>query len=718
MGDRIAIVKEGHVRAIGTSRYLKKKFGVGYLLRSSLEPEVDKAPIIDLVKGYVADAEMVSDAGTELSLRLPLGATEAFPRMFEELEGPGRDRGVLSFGIETTTLEEVFMNIINEDRSATISIQDADKLIGATSIERSENLKLLMKKDSKKHPVTDAEIQLMLTPGSKNFDFSASEAWTQTKNMLDKRKAQFLRSKGQRIFGFIFPIIVICLSGAVMIEVPTEVTDSDPDNVNMAYNEFYSTPFAASSEDIANVYAASASIEDIVYVGSTYEDVYDYVFDETESASGTNSSGDSVFLETFNNFTVLYNATFPLNFPAIVDDVLGVIVQNVTDSQLTIETVNQPFPYSTIGDQLNYGIIVMLMFALLAGSIGGGVAIVLSGERVQLVKHQQLASGASRLAYWTANFITDSAVIFVHLMILTIVLAVVSKSDYTNEGAAVVITAGLLWLLNLVFRFYIISFFLSEVRAAQTFYFYGSLLSMYVLCVFYVIVVDDGSNGDVNTSLSRITACIVAALDPTIGFGLTVFYQKNFLGIRSTNGDDPTLSNNVAGLILLTMGLTIIAYFIVFVFMEIGYSGVVTTLKDFFSSCCCSKKDQSASLLSSSAGDMTVTDDSDLSGFVDIVESGALGGDRKIDHDVRKECTRIDGIFERKQLNIKQHSIFIHHLSKIYYGRGAMKTKIAVKEFNLAVAQGEVFGLLGANGAGKENFMSFYFIFSNISVCV
>lgn len=79
--------------------------------------------------------------------------------------------------------------------------------------------------------------------------------------------------------------------------------------------------------------------------------------------------------------------------------------------------------------------------------------------------------------------------------------------------------------------------------------------------------------------------------------------------------------------------------------------------------------------------------------------------DKKIDEDVNRERHRIEGIFERKQLNVKQHAIFIHHLSKIYYGRGAMKTKIAVKEFNLAVAQGEVFGLLGANGAGKTTLL-------------
>jgi len=44
LGDRIAIVKEGRLRALGTSKFLKNNFGLGYLLRMSLlvGADVDK----------------------------------------------------------------------------------------------------------------------------------------------------------------------------------------------------------------------------------------------------------------------------------------------------------------------------------------------------------------------------------------------------------------------------------------------------------------------------------------------------------------------------------------------------------------------------------------------------------------------------------------------------------------------------------------------------
>ena len=48
-----------------------------------------------------------SNAGTELSLRLPKEAVATFPTLLEELEARMPALGLQSYGIETSTLEEV-----------------------------------------------------------------------------------------------------------------------------------------------------------------------------------------------------------------------------------------------------------------------------------------------------------------------------------------------------------------------------------------------------------------------------------------------------------------------------------------------------------------------------------------------------------------------------------------------------------------------------------
>ena len=72
-----------------------------------------------------------------------------------------------------------------------------------------------------------------------------------------------------------------------------------------------------------------------------------------------------------------------------------------------------------------------------------------------------------------------------------------------------------------------------------------------------------------------------------------------------------------------------------------------------------------------------------------------------VDPDVMAEQARVNAVISSHALNPKNNAIFIHNLKKIYYGRGTVPTKVAVKSVSLTIPHGEIFGLLGANGAGK-----------------
>jgi hypothetical protein len=153
---------------------------------------------------------------------------------------------------------------------------------------------------------------------------------------------------------------VVILTGIVMKEIPSEVTASDPDPTTITYQEFFTTPVAAANKNIALTYTSAATIVDTTFVGTSYEELYEYILNETVGgrwSSKTNQSSNGLFYEAFNNFTVMYNATLPLNYPAVVTDVLNALTANVTKGRLVIETESQPFPYTTIDLQLNYGII-------------------------------------------------------------------------------------------------------------------------------------------------------------------------------------------------------------------------------------------------------------------------------------------------------------------------------------------------------------------------
>ncbi|KAE9002859.1 ABC transporter A family member 1 [Phytophthora rubi] len=115
LGDRIAIMAEGRLQCVGSSLFLKKRFGVGYRLsfvrQSDPNDTLQFQSAISLVQQHVPQAIVASDIGTELTFQLPFEASPGFPALFRDLESRQNQLGILSFAISVTTLEEIFLKV-------------------------------------------------------------------------------------------------------------------------------------------------------------------------------------------------------------------------------------------------------------------------------------------------------------------------------------------------------------------------------------------------------------------------------------------------------------------------------------------------------------------------------------------------------------------------------------------------------------------------------
>jgi ATP-binding cassette subfamily A (ABC1) protein 1 len=69
------------------------------------------------------------------------------------------------------------------------------------------------------------------------------------------------------------------------------------------------------------------------------------------------------------------------------------------------------------------------------------------------------------------------------------------------------------------------------------------------------------------------------------------------------------------------------------------------------------------------------------------------------DQDVTDEAALVDA----GTLDPASNPIIVQHLRKIYWTSGQRKPKVAVKDLSFHVPEGEVFGFLGINGAGKTS---------------
>lgn len=122
LGDRIAIISNGQLRCCGTSLFLKNNLGEGYhlyivkkpLSSPPVETEVcDEKSVTNFISQHVTSAYLVAESKHELHYVLPMSELRkgSFEKLFTALENSLTQLRISSYGIKTTTLEEVFLQV-------------------------------------------------------------------------------------------------------------------------------------------------------------------------------------------------------------------------------------------------------------------------------------------------------------------------------------------------------------------------------------------------------------------------------------------------------------------------------------------------------------------------------------------------------------------------------------------------------------------------------
>jgi len=132
LGDRIGIMNEGKITVLGSSMFLKNRFGVGYnftVLKKS--PQKDEVIFNYLKENLGTDVTKLSEVQGEISFQIPNAYQAMFIDFFKNLDENLDNLNIRSYGISITTLEEVFLKIGG--------MQDPGKLLDAShNLKQSE----------------------------------------------------------------------------------------------------------------------------------------------------------------------------------------------------------------------------------------------------------------------------------------------------------------------------------------------------------------------------------------------------------------------------------------------------------------------------------------------------------------------------------------------------------------------------------------------------
>ena len=230
---------------------------------------------------------------------------------------------------------------------------------------------------------------------------------------------------------------------------------------------------------------------------------------------------------------------------------------------------------------------------------------------------------------------------------------------------------------------------------AQTFYFYGSLLSQFILTTFYALIVYNIEHGNASSPIGHLVSIICTIIDPAFGYLFTVLAQNDFLGVRSQNDNAPVTSMKTNGSVLIVLFLMIFVYLTGVFYFEIGFDQIRALLMKY----CCnfSKKahpnGQVYSNFNNQVEPILSVDPKNKPVEHFIPERPNVRVVGELDPDVEEEKKYVSDIVRGGQISVTQHAIFISKINKVYYGRGEQLTKVAVKDLSLNISCGEIFGL-------------------------
>lgn len=119
LADRKAILVKGKLKCVGSSLFLKNKFGIGYHLNciSKVDFEQEPTHLNEIVKRHVANSKLERYHGQEVSYTLPMNSISKFQPLFEELEKTKKSIGLEYISISMTTLEEVFLKLGSQKKN-------------------------------------------------------------------------------------------------------------------------------------------------------------------------------------------------------------------------------------------------------------------------------------------------------------------------------------------------------------------------------------------------------------------------------------------------------------------------------------------------------------------------------------------------------------------------------------------------------------------------
>ena len=141
-GDKIGIIKDGKLICSGSSYFLKEKFpngfNISFFIKSKFNEE-NRQQLLNGLKEIIPTFFIRIKSNSLIQINFSTKDKKAINDLFEYIEESKKDFDITNYTISTTSLEDIFINIINRDKSKKLNLEK--KNTDLEDIEQIENNK-------------------------------------------------------------------------------------------------------------------------------------------------------------------------------------------------------------------------------------------------------------------------------------------------------------------------------------------------------------------------------------------------------------------------------------------------------------------------------------------------------------------------------------------------------------------------------------------------
>ncbi|XP_043761636.1 ATP-binding cassette sub-family A member 6 isoform X3 [Cervus elaphus] len=649
LADRKVILSNGKLKCVGSSVFLKRRWGLGYHLSLCRSEMCDPEKITSLINHHIPDAKLKTESKEKLVYTLPAERTNKFPDLFSDLD-EGCGPGVMSYEVSTSTLNEVFVKLEGNSTSE----QD---------FEQAE-----MSRDTGQLHEMDPPCP---SPPEMQKAVSVAGLWRlQFWAMARLRFLQLRRGKKGLltllfVFGIaMFPLIVESILYALVNE--TSDWEFTPELYFLSPGRLPQDPRTS-----------------LLIINNTESDIEDFIqslkhqnilleVDDFENRNGTEdpSYNGAIIVSGKRKdyqFSVVCNTKRLHCFPVLVSVVSSGLLRMFGQTQcIRTERSAYPLGYALLWTGLPEG--SFFLFIVMC-SLSPYIAMNSVSDYKKRTKAQLWISGLFPSAYWCGQALVDVSLYSLILlsMYLIFYLADMVYIYLTSRVifALVVMTLG--YAASLVFLTYVIAFIFRKRRKNS---------GLWSFCFYVVTVVTFGITMILGPDAPVLIACMALAPSATLS-GFITFLQLRIHSYRMKH-QDANFDLSAADLLV-----CLIPYFQALLFMFVLRCLEAKCGKKIM------QKDPVFRISPKSRDARSNAEEH-------------AGEDEDVQAERRRTATALNTSIEEKP------AIIASCLHKEYAGQkkrcfSRRRKKTAVRNISFCVKKGEILGLLGPDGAGKSS---------------